>query len=258
MANDAITQGYQQLGTMPDVEPTRITQMVPNGNGYDQMVETENLSVGQRLNEARDLQERGYGQATMGLPEGVTVGVENVNSLLVYPHNKQATSDTGVNRVTKGGSLQEVYPLDDRQKAQFETEIAARQRKVMPVGTTQPGISMTNEILEEGVPLGRAANLPITRLNMTSEEAGDYTSPFVQQRFAVDDSERRASSGMRIRGERAQTEVEAPETRQQQTEREIAAYAANQRRRRVDPPNPYPNRPANKDISVQFPTHWTD
>ena len=40
---------------------------------------------------------------------------------------------------------------------------------------------------------------------------------------------------MRIRGERALPEVEAPETRQQQTEREIVAYAANQRQRKVEP-----------------------
>lgn len=201
MANDAINEGYQKLGTMPDVEPTRITTMVPSSNGYDQMVETADMSVAQRLAESRDFQQRGYGQATMGLPQGVTVGVENVNSLLVFPNNKQMTSDTGVNRVNKNGSLQEVYPLGDRQRAQFQSEIAAGQRQVMPVGTTQPGISMANELLEEGVPLGRALNLPVTRLNMTTKEAGDYTAPFVQERFAVEDSERMNSAGMRVRSE---------------------------------------------------------
>ena len=230
LAKDAINDGYQKLGTMPDVEPTRITTMVPNGSGYDQIVDTENLSVAQRLNESRDFQERGYGQATMGLPKGATVETENVNSLLVFPHNKQATSDTGVNRVTKNGSLQEVYPLDDRQKAQFETEIAAGQRKVMPVGTTQPGISMANEILEEGVPLGRAANLPITRLNMTTEDAGNYSAPFVQERFAVDDAEKRSSSGMRLRGQRPLPVADDPIS---ETERAIAAYRTNQRRQGV-------------------------
>jgi len=199
---------------------------------YDQMVETADMSVAQRLNEARDFQARGYGQATMGLPEGVTVGAENVNSLLVFPHNKQAADSNGVNRVTKNGSLQEVYPLDSHQQAQFEAEIAAGQRKVMPVGTTQPRISMSNEILEQGEPLGRAVNLPVTRLNMTTEDAGNYTAPFVQERFAVDDAERRASSGMRLQGQRPLPVADDPVS---ETERAIVQYAANQRRRRVEP-----------------------
>ena len=219
------------------------------------MVETADMSVAQRLNEARDFQARGYGQATMGLPEGVTVGAENLNKLLVFPNNKQATSDTGVNRVTKGGSLQEVYPLDSRQQAQFQTEIAAGQRTIMPVGTTQPGISMPNEIMEEGIPIGHAANLPVTRLNMTTEDVGNYTAPFVQERCAVDDAERRASAGMRLQGQQPLPIADDPVN---QTEREIAAYAASQRRRRIESSNPYPNRPANPVISVGFPTHWTD
>jgi|GEM_PF-1850654 len=235
LAKDAINEGYQSLGTMPDVEKTRITTMVPNGNGYDQMVETADMSVAQRLAEARDFQSRGYGQATMGLPEGVSVGVENVNSLLVFPHNKQAADAAGVNRVTKGGSLQEVHPLDPHQQAQFQAEIAAGQRKVMPVGITQPGISMSNELLAQGEPIGRAADLPVSRRNANTEDEGIYatnTAPFVQQRFAADENEQRTSAGKRLRGEMILPVADDPVS---QTEREIVQYAANQRQRRVEP-----------------------
>ena len=338
LAKDAINKGYQQLGTMPDVEKTRITTMVPNGNGYDQMGETADMSVAQRLNEARDFQGRGYGQATTGLPKGVTVEAENLDKFLVFPVSEktvynsarnqaakqnevpaplisaaatldnalmdeqmspelaarllaarqgmgsiqgidrvaqiQMSRDTGgqafgeeakrkkfivgtdgTQRIETKGSLQQVFPLDSRQQAQFQAEIAAGQRKVMPMGTTQPGISMPNEILEEGVPLGRAANLPITRLNMTSEEAGDYTAPFVQQRFAVDDAEKRSSSGMRLQGQQPIPVADDPVN---QTEREIVAYAAEQRRRRIEPSNPFPGSPAQPKVSWEFPTYYRD
>lgn len=318
LAKNAIDEGHRSLGTLPDVEPTRITTMVPNGTGYDQMVETADMPVAQRLAEARDFQSRGYGQATMGLPEGVTVEAENVNSHLVFPvsektvynsarnraakQNKvpaplisaaatldnalgdeqlspelasrilaarqgmgslqgidrvaqiQMSRDTGgqafgeeakrkkfivgtdgIQRVETNGSLQQVYPLDNLQRAQFQAEIAAGQRQVMPMGATQPGISMSNELMKDGEPLGRAANLPVSRRNANTEDEGIYatnTDPFVQQRFAADENEQRMSAGKRLRGEMILPVADDPVS---QTEREIVQYAANQRQRRVEP-----------------------
>lgn len=200
MANKAVADAYQKLGNLPDVEDVRVTELIKSGNGYDTIVETLPMSVKQRLNESRDLQDRGYGQAAISLPTQTTVGPESLNSLLVWNHTKKLPG----NRVERNGSQYEVFPLDDRQKAQFEAEIASGQRKVMPVGTTQPSISKSNEFIEEGIPTGVAQSLPINRGNFSANEdeaAGYLDRPIVADRGVISNAERNATAGMRLRGE---------------------------------------------------------
>lgn len=232
--DNAIANAYNQLGNPPDVEMTRVTEVLPNpGGNPDIIVDRVPLSVEQRLNEARDFRERGFTQAATALPNEGSVGSDNLNSYYVFPqYSRRMSTGADGNRyyTNSEGSTLQVYDLSPEQKMQINREIANGQRKVAPIGTTNPGANVPNEIYEAGVGLNRSQELPIQRGNFSAEEDSTYLDhPVMQPRYDTTAELNQRTAGQRLRGEVGY--VETPVV-VDQTGADIAAYTAGQIQRK--------------------------
>lgn len=231
-SENAIANAYNQMGTMPDVEMVRVTEMIPApGGGIDTITETIPMSVQQRLNEARDFQQRGYGQLATSLPTEnvagqqmaqIKLGPENLSAMYVYPGNKvmggnqvvnmikdgkvePITVQSNTNYVVRNGSLMEVRPLSPQQQTQVNREIAVgtRQADKAPIGTTNPNISMPNEFMDvDGLGMNQSQQLPVQlgrSPRVESEGIADMT--VINPRYDTSQEQMQRTAGQRLRGE---------------------------------------------------------